>query len=81
MPNSIINSQGSSYPTVASDLAPAVSGEYRWFNTTNGWSYEVVGGEWVVVGGGMNFTHDGSKMEITKLTIENGMVTELEFIT
>lgn len=28
---------------------------------------------------GLNLAHDGDKMEITKLTIVNGLITELEF--
>lgn len=31
--------------------------------------------------GGINLTHNGDKMEITKLTIVNGLITELEFTT
>ena len=30
---------------------------------------------------GIDFAHDGGKMEITKLTIVNGIVTELEYTT
>ncbi|KKL84150.1 hypothetical protein LCGC14_1967560 [marine sediment metagenome] len=29
--------------------------------------------------GGLNLAHDGAKMEITKLTVVNGIITELEF--
>ena len=55
---------------------------WKWFNTTNGKWYDYDGG-WVMQGDepivGVDLAHDGEKMEISKLTIVDGIITELEY--
>lgn len=55
---------------------------YWWFNTTNRTWNQHNGSEWVPVEqAGLDLAHDGGKMEITKLTVVGGIITELEYET
>ncbi len=78
--SSVVSSDG---PILASAIPPDGTVYYqKWLDTNTGILKEYSGSEWVPVnGGGMNLAYDGSTMEITKLTIVNGLVTELEYET
>ena len=79
---------------IVSDIEPTTLDKVTWLKIFPGGSREwreFVNGSWVLTDtepapasadhnhGGINFAHDGGKMEITKLTIVNGVVTELEY--
>lgn len=67
-------------PILASETPPESTAYYqRWLKLPAGVMYKYEGGEWVPAGGGIDLAHDGDKMEITKLTIVDGMITELEY--
>ena len=73
---------------IFSDTEPTIlptweATDWKWFNTTDHRWYELVGGSWVLrdVPVGVDLAHDGEKMEITKLTIVDGIITEIEYGT
>ncbi len=71
-------------PPLLDEWQHSGSGEYfhRWYDTTNRVWKSYNGSEWVAIGEiGMNLAHDGDKMEITKLTVVGGIITELEYTT
>jgi len=80
--NPVVFSSSEPSPSMISELSLWPANDWKWFNTTNNRWYDY-DGAWVMQGEepptGLDFAHDGDKMEITKLTIVNGLVAELEF--
>ena len=73
---------------IFSDTEPTIlpaweATDWKWFNTTDHRWYERVSGSWVLrdVPVGVDLAHDGAKIEITKLTIVGGIITEFEYET
>lgn len=69
----------------ATEPTETTIGKFTWLQIlpdgTRNW-YERSDGGWSLVkteNGGISLTHDGNKIEITKLTIVNGIITELEY--
>lgn len=81
--NPVVFSPTEPSPSMVTELSLWPTTDWKWLNTTNGRWYDRVGGEWVmqgeapVVGVDLDFT--GAIKKITRLKIENGIITAFEY--
>jgi hypothetical protein len=77
--NPVVFSPEEPSPSMLAELAVWPAREWKWFNTSNNKWYDYDGG-WVIQGAvPIDLAYEGGKMEITKLTIVGGMITEIEY--